>query len=1072
MRVFSRFVQFLAVVLVLFATTMGFGQILATVQGQVTDPSGAVIPGATVTVTNTATSVSQTTKTDANGNYVIPALPIGTYDVEVQASGLERQRAKSLILDVGRTTVQNFQLKVAQASEVVTVESEVPVVESTTMTVGQVMDPKNVQQIPLNGRHFVDLGFLIPGSVTPPANGFLAQPIRGQGSLAFNTAGQREDAVNFMVNGVNLADMGNGQITFQPAIATLDEFKVDNSSYSAESGRNSGAIVNMATRSGTNTFHGEVFDFMRNNYFDARNFFNKVGVQQSQFIRNDFGGDIGGPIIKNKLFFFGAYEGLRQRQGLTLSTGVLTAAQRAQALASPNATVRALVPLIPVANDPSGAKFLGSASAPVKLDQWTGDLGYNVSEKDRIHGYYALQKDVRTEPTDAGAGSTVPGYGDARTAQRQLFTFSESHVFSPRVVNEGRIGFNRIHILFDGINKDDPTKFGINGTRSGPVGLPEINISSLGLDFGGVSGFPQGRGDLTTVINDTLTYLHSKHTFKFGGEGRQVNDNGTFSHDVGFVQFSNPTDFINGNVSLFTNGGDVTPHFIQRALGFFAMDSFKATSNLTLELGLRYEWNMTPLEKDNRWSEFVPVGKTTSPLIQVGSSGLPLLYQQNNKNFEPRIGFAWDLFHNGKTVLRSGYGWAVDQPLPITNPSSNPPFTSALRFSGTTAKPFSTFSTLATDAAASGATVNTVDQNYKNAYVQSYNVNIQQELTPSTAIMIGYFGSKGTHLRQNINLNQPFYTNATGTQDRPFTIISPSSPIAPNAALGTSLTDRVSNGNSNYNALWITGTRRLARGLQFSANYTFSKSLDYASQTGSLQPENSLNVRQDYAPSDFDARHRFVFAPLYELPFHGNRFLEGWRLSGVLSLQSGSPITVIAGAPIAGAAGSGIPVGSSTLFTGVGTNRPDQIAPITVVNQIITSGSQAGNIQWLPANSVCDPRFGACAPGTIFALPVAISGGVNVYHFGNLARNSVLGPDFKNLDLALAKMTKITERLRMELRAEAFDVINHPNFGFANSTRTAVTSAGNSFGVINSTRFPNGDSGSARQLQFAAKVIF
>jgi len=1058
MQQLSNILRFIVFGFVLSTTCTLLGQTLATVQGQVTDQSGAVVPSATVTVTNTATSISQTTKTDSNGNYQVPALPIGTYEVEVQASGLERQRAKGLILDVGRNTVQNFQLKVAQANEVVTVESEIPVVESTTMTVGQVMDPKNVQQIPLNGRHFVDLGFLVPGSVTPPANGFLAQPIRGQGSLAFNTAGQREDAVNFMVNGINLADMTNGQITFQPTIATLDEFKVDNSSYSAESGRNSGAIVNMATRSGTNSFHGEAFDFMRNNYFDARNFFNKVGAPQSQFIRNDFGGDVGGPIIKNKVFFYGSYEGLRQRQGITINQQVLSAAQRTAALASPSPTVRQLVPLIPQANDSSGTKFIGSASAPVKLDQWTGDISYNVSEKDRIHGYYALQKDVRTEPTDAGGGSTVPGYGDQRTAQRQLFTFGESHVFSQSLVNEARLGFNRIHIIFDPINKDDPTKFGINGTRSGPVGLPEINIQQGGLDFGGVSGFPQGRGDLTSVISDTVTYLRSKHTFKFGGEGRQVNDNGTFSHDIGFVQFANTTDFINGNALLFTNGGDVTPHFVQRALGFFAMDTFKLASYLTLELGLRYEWNMTPFEKDNRWSEFLP---STAQLIQVGSSALPLLYQQNNKNFEPRLGFAWDLFHNGKTVLRSGYGWAVDQPLPITNPASNPPFVNALRFAGSTSKPFTSFATLASDAAAAGAAVNTVDQNFKNAYVQSYNLNIQQEITPSTAVMLGYFGSKGTHLRQQINLNQPFYTNTTtGAQSRPFPTIAANSPITPGAALGTNLTDRVSNGNSNYNALWATATRRMTRNLQFSANYTWSKSLDYASQTGSAAPENSLNVRGDYGLSDFDARNRFVFSGLYELPFTGNRLVEGWRLSGVLSLQSGSPITLLNGL-------------SSTTFTGVSTNRPDQIGPVTIVNRIITdpSNSQVGLIQWLAPNSVCDPRAGACAAGTSYALPVTSVNGVNIFHFGNMRRNSVPGPDFKNLDLALAKTTRITERLRLELRAEAFDLANHPNFGFGGSTRTALAGSA-SFGVINSTRFPNGDSGSARQLQFAAKMIF
>jgi hypothetical protein len=491
------------------------------------------------------------------------------------------------------------------------------------------------------------------------------------------------------------------------------------------------------------------------------------------------------------------------------------------------------------------------------------------------------------------------------------------------------------------------------------------------------------------------------------------------------------------------------------------MDSFKMTSFFTLELGLRYEWNGTPFEKDNRWSAFLPA---TATLVQIGTPALPLLYQQNH-NFEPRVGFAWDLFHNGKTVLRSGYGWATDQTLPIANPTSNPPFVNALRFAtnGTT---FSSLGTLATDAGAAGASVNTVDQNLKNAYVQSYNLNVQQEITPSTAIMIGYFGSKGTHLRQNINLNQPFYTDPTlnpPKQSRPFLAIAANSPIAPNTALGTSLTDRVSNGNSNYNALWATATRRLARGLQLSANYTYSKSLDYSSQTGALQPANSLNVRGDYGPSDFDARHRFVLAPLYELPFKGNRFVEGWRLSGVLSLQSGSPMSLINGV-------------SSTAFTGVSTNRPDQIGPVTIVNQIINSGPNVGLIQWLAPASVCDPTKGACQAGQSYAVPAVLNAaGGTVFHFGNMARNAVPGPDFKNLDLSLAKTTKITERLGLELRAEAFDLANHPNFGFATSTRTAVPGTlanPGSFGVINSTRFPNGDSGSARQLQFAAKVIF
>jgi hypothetical protein len=263
----------------------------------------------------------------------------------------------------------------------------------------------------------------------------------------------------------------------------------------------------------------------------------------------------------------------------------------------------------------------------------------------------------------------------------------------------------------------------------------------------------------------------------------------------------------------------------------------------------------------------------------------------------------------------------------------------------------------------------------------------------------------------------------------------------------------------------VSATRRLARGLQFVANYTWSKSLDYSSQDTFAsvdRPSNSLNVRQDYGPSDFDARHRFTFSSVYELPFHANRVVQGWRLAGILTLQSGNPLNILAGNP---AAGTGV-----SSFTGRASIRPDVSGSIPVVNQIITSGANAGLIQWIAPNIVCDPR-GVCPTGSIITIPVAVVGGNNVYHFGNLSRNAVIGPSFKNVDLSLTKSTKITERLQNEFRVEAFDLFNHPNFGNP-ATRGAVSTAGNLFGVINATRFPNGDSGSARQLQFAVKFIF
>ena len=353
----KRIVPFLLLVAALLATSPALAQSTATLQGTVTDSKGAVLPNATVVVRNRSTSSERTTQTDSEGNYQVAALPAGVYSVEVRVQGFKTQVADSVTLEVAKTAVQNFQMDVGAISEQVLVSSDVPVIETATTSVGTVINQRTVQEIPLNGRHFVDLGLLIPGSVTPPQNGFLTAPLRGQGSFAFNTAGNREDTVNFMINGVNLNDMVQNQITFQPSINTVQEFKVDNSTFSAEYGRNSGAIVNIATRSGTNDYHGEFFEFLRNEALDARNFFD---ARKPPFKRNQFGLNIGGPLHlpffgeggspfsyngKNRTFFFFSYEGLRQRQGLTLTSNVLTPAQRASVT---NPTVLKLLPLIPL----------------------------------------------------------------------------------------------------------------------------------------------------------------------------------------------------------------------------------------------------------------------------------------------------------------------------------------------------------------------------------------------------------------------------------------------------------------------------------------------------------------------------------------------------------------------------------------------------------------------------------------------------------------------------------------------------------------------------------------------------
>ena len=330
-RKFS-FILLLIAACVFMTGRVAFGQSTATLQGTVTDQKGAVVPNATITVRNQATSIERTAQSDSSGNYQVAALPVGTYSVVVQAQGFKSAAVSDLNVEVARTLVKDFQLEVGSLEQRVNITADTPVIETATTSVGQVINQRTVQEIPLNGRHFVDLGLLIPGSVTPPQNGFLTAPLRGQGSFGLNTAGNREDTVNFMINGVNLNDQVQNQITFQPSINTVQEFKIDNSTFSAEYGRSSGAIVNIATRSGTNDYHGEGFEFFRNSALDARNFFERT-TKPAPFHRNQFGFNIGGPVNlphfgeggsalsykgKNKTFFFFSYEGLRQRQGLTL----------------------------------------------------------------------------------------------------------------------------------------------------------------------------------------------------------------------------------------------------------------------------------------------------------------------------------------------------------------------------------------------------------------------------------------------------------------------------------------------------------------------------------------------------------------------------------------------------------------------------------------------------------------------------------------------------------------------------------------------------------------------------------
>ena len=1017
------FFRFLLLVAALLATSPALAQSTATLQGTVTDSKGAVVPNATVLLKNRSTSSERTTQTDSDGNYQFAALPVGIYTVEVRVEGFKTQVADQVTLEVAKTVVQNFQMEVGAITEQVLVSSDVPVIETATTSVGTVINQRTVQEIPLNGRHFVDLGLLIPGSVTPPQNGFLTAPLRGQGSFAFNTAGNREDTVNFMINGVNLNDMAQNQITFQPSINTVQEFKVDNSTFSAEYGRNSGAIVNIATRSGSNQYHGEAFEFIRNEVLDARNFFD---ARKPPFKRNQFGFNVGGPFHlphfgeggpilsyngSNRTFFFFSYEGLRQRQGLTLTSNVLTDAQRA---AVTNPTVLKLLPLIPratsvdIVNTVPVGRFAGSGTAPVDIDQGTIDISHNFSANDRLHGYYALQRDRRGEPNLQL--NTVPGFGDTRQSRRQILTLNETHIFGPNLTNEARFGFNRIQITFTPNAQLNPADFGINNGINDDIGLPQMSITGFNFNIGGPANFPQGRADTTLVVSDTLNYLRGNHSFKFGAELRRFYNN-TFTLDTGNFTFPSLANFMNGVANSFTiTLGDRSSAIIQNSIGFYVQDNFKVRPNVTLELGLRYDWNMTPTERFDRFVVFDPATRT---LVRVGN-GIDDVYKQNNKNFQPRLGIVWDPFKDGKTSVRAAYAILTDQPVTnvVTPLAANPPLADPRAFTGAI-----TFANAKDVAAASGLAPNNVDADFDNPYIQSWNLNIQREVARDLAVTIGYFGTKGTHLRVSRNINQPINGGA-----RPFATTVPSATFPFTVPLNN-IVQIEGTGNSSYNALWLTANKRFSRGLQFNASYTFSKSIDYNSLSSQgVVVQDSYNLLGSRGLSDFDARHRFVINGLYELPFRGNQLVEGWQLSTIVQSQSGNPVNIVI---------------NNTTFTGTNnTVRPDVTGPIEILGT--------------------PNRWFDISP---FVVPVG--------RFGGLGRNVVIGPRFNNTDFSVIKRTRLTENQLIEFRWEVFDVFNHANFG--QPGRVVGTA---NFGQITNTRFGTGDSGSSRQMQFALKYKF
>jgi len=965
--------------------------------GTVSDPQKIPIPKVSVTLTNVDTGIAVRANSDAEGNYELGFVRPGNYSIKVEHPGFRAFQQGPIKLDVDERLRFNVGLALGETTSTVNVEAGAVGVQTESSTLGTVTDTRKILEIPLNGRFILDVALLSPGTMVPSTNNraFLAVP-SGVGISGINASGTREDSTNYLLDGINLSDMAQNQITFQPNIDMVQEFKVQQNSFSAEYGRNAGVIVNAVTKPGSNAIHGSVYEFLRNQRFDAKNFFDPPGPI-IPFNRDIFGYSVGAPVIKDRTFFFTSYEGRDAHEVASIKTLVPTDPQRDTVT---NPTIRQLLGLVPPANDPTGTFFIGSAARNRRQDQWTGRVDHNWSPNDFIYGSFVINRDNRTEPTLQG--NNLPGFGDERPAQRYFLSLGYTRILSSSLINELRAGFNRLRISFNQDFNEDPSTFGI--TSPSRV-FPNVAVPGA-MSFGGINGEPQGRGDTTYQYSDTVTWIRGRHSIRMGGEFRRFSSNNLNSGTGGALTFGTMAAFLADTPTQATQTSlPATPALRVNAFGVFAQDDYKVSTTLTLNLGLRWEYNSVPYEKHDRLSIYDFVSNS---VVRVGVNRAQP-YRQQFTNLGPRVGFAYNPFGGGKTVVRGGFGIYYDQPVTniVTGLGSNPPFSASVNNTSniSLSNPFAAPLT-------GGSAINAIDPNFRDAMVTSYNFNVQHE-EAGMVFQVAYVGSEGHHLRIIGDWNQ----GINGVR-----LISGFS----------SITVQQSVSNSNYNGFWLSANRRLTHNLTVNTSYTFSKSIDNNS-VGSSNPQaqDFRNLRAERAVSDFDARNRFVLSAIYLLPLQRqgaflSRLAQGWSVSPIVNLQSGNPFSAI------------IQVtdtrGSLEAF-----DRPFLVPGIPL---ILPNPSPS---QWInPA------AFVRQATG-----------------FGDSGRNVLTGPGFADVDLSIGKSTKIKERLSLQFRSEAFNLFNHPNFGQPQNNLAVAT-----FGQITATRTIRGDLGSSRQIQFAVKLLF
>ena len=1056
------------------------------IRGHVVDPSGNVMAGAKVTARNSATGISRQTLTGIDGGYVLAELPAGGYVVVAQAANLNPV-AQNVTVSVGHDTTADFDLmQVERRQEQVTVTEETPLVDSTRDVLGEVVNQQLVTDLPLNGRDFGKLVALVPGATVEPSGVAAIQSGFGQ----FSINGSRDRSNNYSLDGTdnndpffnnsafNQTGIGGAPASVLP-IDAIQEFNLQ-SQFGAEYGRNSGSVVNIITRSGTNHLHGAAFEFLRNDAMDARNFFNREPAPKSAFRNNQFGASLGGPIIEDRTFFFGAYEGQRERVTSDFSLLVPTSTQitQAQQLIAGNGMTpsQALTNMLGLFPTSTTGTAPGSVEDKNDVDSFIAKIDHQFTSTESITGRYAFARSQQTFPLGGlgfGAGSRLPQFAQTSPTRVQLVSASLLSTLGYGKINEVRFGYSRYRTSFSSLDAGfDPASLGTAISTfdlgTGKLGLPEVDFGGVFENLG-ASGFsiPRGRTSQSFQILDNFTWNKGRHTIKFGGEYRRaVIDSFNDNLERGLFSFSpaDPTglalcpaapgcddpgaltlvSFYQGDTFPLANAGNTRRNTFNNGMSFFAQDDFRLRPGLTLNFGLRWEYFGPLGESHNLLSNLGSDGN----LALVGTDGLDGAYKRDLNNLGPRVGFAWSA--RPKTVVRGGYGVYFDyvpQDLLIANftnsagLATNPIGPQAVvslgnnydstAFNGTNpGAPI--FTTPASPFPPSGADIFFTPRNLVTPYVQNWNLNIQQNLAESVAFQLGYVGSKGTRLVRLRDANQP---DVNG--DRP------------NPTYGF-MDEFATISASTYHALQATLRTRSWYGLSGFTGYTWSKSLDDASDgidfnfaTVAL-PQDSNNLRAEHGPSNFDTRHRFTAAFSYSLPNFGGpkRLTQGWQLNTIVTAQSGRPVPIVNSDDTSG---TGFPTPSNF------HQRPDVVPGINPINSNWESAPDT--IGYLNANAFADPAVGT---------------------FGNLGRNEIYGPHFWNVDFAVSKNTQLFERINLQLRAEFFNIFNHPNFALPNFF---VVPGFGPAGLVTQTpdqaqTNPGLGGGGPRVVQVAAKVTF